>query len=466
MVKLLKRFFISVGRGVLLPFYLPKSISLKRFLKFIFPLIDSVRLVRLFFVHRRTLIKWTTLVFVAILFTLLIGTYFYVLKDLPNPELLEKKPYPLTTHIRDRNGQELFKFYKSENRTLVKLQDLPQSLKDATISIEDANFYNHSGFSIRGILRAFFSNLNCQLSTDHCQVSLQGGSTITQQLVKTALLSPERTFKRKIKELILAIWVEHIYSKDQILEMYLNRVSYGGSLYGVEEASQSYFGISAKDLSLAQSAFLAGLPASPTTYSPYGAHPELAKSRQAEVLSSMVRNNYLTWEDADSQSSQDIAILPPRNSIKAPHFVMYIRELLSQKYGTDVVDQGGLDVITSLDLDLQNAVQQAVTEETAKVAYLRVGNGAALVTNPQTGEILAMVGSRDYFDIAKDGNVNVTLSSRQPGSSIKPVNYALALTRGFTPASIIEDSPITYRTAGQPPYSPVTMTADIMVASH
>ncbi len=375
------------------------------------------------------------------------GVYIYILRGLPPPTTLTTKPVPLTTHIRDRNGVTLYKLYKNENRTMVSLSEMPLFLRQATIAIEDKEFYRHSGFSITGTLRAFWRN-----STGK---QVEGGSTITQQLVKTALLSPERTLQRKIRELVLSIAVELLYSKDQILEMYLNRVSYGGEAYGVEEASQSYFNKSVAQLSLSEAALLAGLPASPTTYSPYGARPELAKSRQKEVLRRMSEDSFITWEQAQKASEETLTFATLRINIKAPHFVMYVKELLALKYGSDVVEQGGLDVTTSLDLDLQEKVQNIVFTETAKVAYLRIGNGAALVTNPNTGEILAMVGSRDYFDVAKDGNVNVTRAPRQPGSSIKPVNYALALMHNFTPGTLIEDAPITYRTPGQPDYSPV-----------
>ncbi len=376
-----------------------------------------------------------------------IWTYYYIFADLPSVTSLTTQPVPLTTHIRDRNGVELYKIYKNQNRTLVNLNELPQYLIQATVSIEDKDFYSHVGFSIPGIMRAMWKNL-----TTHDQ---QGGSTITQQLVKTALLTPEKTLRRKVRELVLSIAVESKYSKDQILEMYLNRVSFGGEAYGIEEASQTYFGKSSTKLTLAEAALLAGLPASPTTYSPFGAHPELAKVRQQEVLQRMVEDKYLTWTEANAASKSEIKLAPQRIDIKAPHFVMYVKELLTKKYGPAAVEQGGLDVITSLDLSVQNMTQQVVAEEIAKVNYLHIGNGAALVTNPGTGEVLAMVGSKDYFDLLSDGNVNITTSLRQPGSSIKPINYALALSRGFTPSSILDDSPITYRISGQPSYSPV-----------
>lgn len=399
-------------------------------------------------VHRNWHFKrYLVLALLSLLFLGGVWIYVYVFEDLPSVQILTTEAVPLTTHIRDRNGTELYKIYKNQNRTLVHLVDLPQYLIQATVSIEDKDFYSHPGFSITGIVRAFWTNL-----INHDQ---QGGSTITQQLVKTALLSPEKTYRRKIRELVLAIEVESKYSKDQILEMYLNRVSYGGEAYGIEEASQTYFGKSATKLNLAEATLLAGLPASPTTYSPFGAHPESAKIRQKEVLQRMVDDSYLTWTEANTASLQEIKLAPQRIDIKAPHFVMYVRDLLAQKYGTAALEQGGLDVITSLDLATQEMAQKIVSEEVAKVSYLHIGNGAALVTNPGTGEILAMVGSKDYFDILGDGNVNVTISARQPGSSIKPINYAVALSRGFTPSSILDDSPITYRVAGQPDYSPV-----------
>lgn len=427
--------------------------SLKSFLKSVYPLLVIFSRFHLPRFHPPRLhfpklkLKFRFYVASTIFVAISASTYWFLLKDLPSPKSLTEKPIPLTTHIRDRHGVELYKIYASQNRTLVKLNDLPLNLRQAVISIEDAEFYKHSGFSLRGTLRASWRILT--------QNHVEGGSTITQQLVKTSLLSPERTLRRKLRELLLAVAVEISYSKDQILEMYLNRVSFGGATYGVEEAAQTYFGKAAHDLDLAESSLLAGLPASPTTYSPFGVHPELAKTRQKEVLRRMVSEGFITWDQAEAASTRELVFRSPATDIKAPHFVMYIKDLLAQKYGTQLIEQGGLDVITSLDLATQQLAQTAVTQEIAKVSYLHIGNGAALVMDPRTGEILAMVGSKDYFDNPGDGNVNVTLSLRQPGSSIKPINYALALTHGFTPASLIDDSPITYRTPGLPPYTPV-----------
>lgn len=372
--------------------------------------------------------------------------YTEIFKDLPNPEELEHRPLPVSTRILDRNGNVLYRIYEDENRTIVPLGEIPISLIQATIAIEDQDFYNHHGFSVRGIIRAFISNQQGK--------SVQGGSTLTQQLVKNRLLSPERTFQRKIKELILAILVENTYSKNQILEMYLNQAPYGGSTYGIEEASQKFFGKSATFLTLSESALLAGLPASPTTFSPYGSNPELAKTRQIEVLRRMAEEGFITWEDANAAAAEELVITPRGVEIEAPHFVMYVRSLLADRYGENLVANGGLIVTTTLDLATQKSAQQIVSSEVEKIEHLRVSNGAALVTQPKTGEILAMVGSVDYFDFEQDGQVNVTLRPRQPGSSIKPLTYALAFEAGKKPSDYIQDTAITYTAEGSPPYSP------------
>ena len=393
--------------------------------------------------------KYVILTFILVM--IVTGLYYFywmILKDLPQPDQLSHSDQIVTTRILSRDGRVLFKIYHNENRTLVKLDNLPQYLIDATIAIEDKNFYYHHGFDISGIVRAAMANTNSHTVS-------QGGSTITQQLVKNRLLSNDKTFKRKIRELVIAILVENKYSKNEILEMYLNQVAYGGSVYGIEEAAQQYFGKSAAELNLAESSLLAGLPQAPSLYSPFGATPELAKERQHDVLQRMVDDNYISQEEADQAYQQPLNFKTNQIDILAPHFVFYVKQLLAQQYGEQMVDQGGLEVTTSLDLDLQQAAQKIVTDEVNKLAPLKVSNGAALVTNPATGEILAMIGSKDYFDFAHDGQVNVTIRPRQPGSSIKPLTYSLALSMGKSPSTIIDDSPVTYQTAGSPPYSPV-----------
>ncbi|MBI3384602.1 penicillin-binding protein [Candidatus Gottesmanbacteria bacterium] len=379
--------------------------------------------------------------------------FSFWLNELPNPRLLSAREIPLSTKIYDRNGILLFQIYASQNRSFIKLDDLPKNLVNATVAIEDKNFFHHPGVDLRGILRAFLINLALGSKTNGRP--LQGGSTITQQLIKNALLSSELTWSRKIKEVVLAIWAETIYRKRDILEMYFNQVPYGGTAWGVEAAAETYFKKKVKDLDLAESALLAGLPAAPSYYSPFGAHPELARERQHEVLRRMTEDKYITSQEANETEKEELHYATQAIEIKAPHFVMYVKDLLVKKYGLRTVEQGGLNVTTSLDLNTQDMVQDEVAKEVENLKNLLVSNGSAVVTNPKTGEILAMVGSRDYFDLAHDGNVNVTLALRQPGSSIKPVMYSAALQHGFTPSSIIDDSAISFRIPGQPPYAPV-----------
>lgn len=402
-------------------------------------------------IHKPFLIRFR-FAFLLLLFILISATSSYyifwrvILKDLPSANDLTSRKSAVSTKIYDRNGILLYTIYKDINRTPISLSDIPAQVRLSTLAIEDAEFYSHPGFSIRGIIRALYKNIkNGQIT---------GGSTITQQLVKNTLLSPEKTLIRKIKEVVLAIRVEKSFSKDQILEMYLNEVGYGGTAYGVQEGARLYFGKDVQDLTLAEAAILAGIPKSPTQYSPFGSHPENAQIRQKEVLHLMQINGYISTQQEDEAKNQDIKYSQNKVDIKAPHFVMYVRDLLEKKYGVEMVTQGGLDVITSLDYDIQKLTEQAVSTEVEKLGKLNVTNGAAVVLNPQTGEILAMVGSKDYFDTNNDGNVNVATSLRQPGSSIKIVNYAYALEHGYTPASILDDTPVSFIIPNQTPYIP------------
>lgn len=378
---------------------------------------------------------------------LIFSFYWFILRDIPSPAHLDNYDVPLATKIYDRNGNLLFDIFADQNRSPVPLSDIPKVVRDATIAIEDKNFYKHAGINpVGGLIRALFASL--------LNRKLQGGSTITQQLVKSALLTPERTIQRKIKEFLLAPTVELLYSKDKILELYLNTVSYGGTAWGIETAAEKYFGKSIKDVTLAEAAILAGLPQAPTTYSPFGAHPELAKKRQKEVLRRMVEDGYITAKQAEDAANEAIEY-KQELGIQAPHFVMYVKEKLVEKYGENLVERGGLKVTTTLDLDLQNYAQATVAAEVAKLAKLRVGNGAVLVTKPATGEILAMVGSTDYF-ATPSGSFNVTTAQRQPGSSIKPITYAIGIeNRIVTPGSTFLDVPTCFDSApGQPKYCP------------
>jgi 1A family penicillin-binding protein len=405
----------------------------------------SVRLSR----QRRLPIKISFFVSLLLSFSFLFlsyKVYTEIFVGLPAATDLTTKKQNLTSKITDRNGNLLYSVYEDENRTLVPINDVSLYMRQATIAIEDKDFYTHIGFSPKGILRAFFTNIT--------QNSMQGGSTITQQLVKNRLLSDEKTLARKIKELLLSVLVERVYSKDQILEMYLNTVAYGGSTYGVEEAAQRYFSKDAQDLDLAEAALLAGLPQSPSVYSPFGSNPEKAYERQAEVLRRMVEDGYVTNLQAEEARAEKLQFNQDQTAILAPHFVMYVRKILASMYGEQLLAQGGLEIRTSLDLDLQNLAQQTVTDEVASLKKLNIHNGAALVTNPKTGEILAMVGSVNYFDFASDGQVNVTIRPRQPGSSIKPLTYAVAFEAGKKPSSLVEDAPVIYQIPGSKPYAP------------
>lgn len=396
------------------------------------------------------LIKIKFLFLGALIVTLIFGAYEInnFMKALPKPNYLNSRDIPATTKIYDRNGKFLYEIYADENRVPVKLTDVPLIVRQATIAIEDRDFYKHSGFSLRAIARALVNNF-------YYDDARQGGSTITQQLIRSALLTPDRTITRKLKEIFLSIWAEQIYSKDQILEMYLNQVPYGGTAWGIEAASQTYFGKSIKYVDLAEAALLAGLPAAPSIYSPFGAHPDLSQKRQEEVLDKMAENNFLTPDEAKLAKEEKLSYTTPYTAIAAPHFVMYVKELLEQRFGQRLVQEGGLRVTTTLDLDIQETAQKIVSQNLAALRSLNVNNGAVLITNPQNGEILAMVGSENYFDIERQGNFNVALSVRPPGSSIKIVTYTAALKAGFTAATLLDDSPVVYRIAGQTPYIPV-----------
>jgi penicillin-binding protein 1C len=370
--------------------------------------------------------------------------------DLPSPKKLTTQDIPVSTQIFDRHGTLLYEIYQDIHRTPLTLDQIPDQVKHATIAIEDQSFYTHFGFSVQGIARAVKNTL--------FKDKLQGGSTITQQLVKTSLLTPERTLKRKIREAVLTIGTEILYTKDEILEMYLNNIPYGGTAYGIEAASNRYFGKSAQDLSVAEAALLAGLPQAPSRYSPFS-NPDSAKARQQEVLRRMTEDGYLDQASATHAFETPLIYNTPSTDIKAPHFVFYVKQLLEEKYGLTTVEQGGLRVTTTLDLSLQEYAQASVSAEIADLEKYQVSNGAALITNPGTGEILAMVGSRNYFDTQNDGQVNVTLRLRQPGSSIKPINYVTALqTKRLTASSVILDYPTCFKVGVLAPYCPKNYT--------
>ena len=399
-----------------------------------------------------TSFKKKFLISAGLISILIVGsTWFYlkIIKDLPNVNLIYSPP-TLSTQILDRNEKVLYKFYQNENRTWIPIDKIPTDLIEATLAIEDKKFYEHHGLSIKGLITAVIYNFK-----KDDQDKPRGGSTITQQLVKNVFFSSEKKIIRKIKEAVLTLIVESKMTKNEILERYLNQVSYGGEAYGVEEASQKYFGKHVWELKTEESAYLAGLPAAPSSYSPYGNNPELGKARQKHVISEMISTGYLTEEKAAKLLEEKLTIKNNSKLIEAPHFVFYIKKLLEDQGYTNFEKQG-LVIKTSLDLELQNKAQKIVKDEVEKNRKLKISNGGALIIDVKSGDILAMVGSVDYYSKEIDGEVNVTTALRQPGSSIKPINYLLALENNFSLASKISDSQISYppTSPGQKAYTP------------
>lgn len=392
--------------------------------------------------------KWAFIGVVLLFIFFFVGLPLLSL-TLPSPDKIVRTQ-GFSTQIMDRNGEILYDVYANQNRTPENLTDIPLYLRQATISIEDKNFYNHGGFDPLGILRGFSKIF----TTGHAE----GGSTLTQQLVKNALLTSDRSLIRKLKEFVLAVEIEKKFSKDQILQMYLNEVPYGGTAWGVGAAAQTYFGKDVKDLDLVQSAILAGMPQSPSTYSPYSSTPKAYIARTTDVLRRMREDGYITkdQEKAADASLSNVSFQPSGAGFKAPHFVQYVQKILEDRYGQAAVEQGGLKVTTTLDLTLQEAAQGVVTDEISKVEDQHITNGAAIVINPETGEILSMVGSKNFSDPNYDGQVNVTTSLRQPGSSFKPFTYVTAFKKGYTPATMIIDVATTFPGgANNPDYKPV-----------
>ncbi len=374
-----------------------------------------------------------------------------IAKSLPDPQKSGSWQMTQSTKLYDRTGKILlYEVNAQGKRTVIPPDQIPDTIRQATISIEDSGFYNHSAIDIKGMFRALFINII------RGGIS-QGASTITQQLAKNAFLTPERTYSRKINEIILAFWIERYYTKDQILNLYLNQISYGAGANGIEAAAQTYFGKSAKDLTLLESATLAGMAQIPSYYSPWGPHKAEMLKRKDLVLENMYSDGYITKNQRDENLKISPHFLQQNiGSIKAPHFSMAVRDYLLNKYGEDVINKGGLKVITTLDYDLQQSAEKAVREGAARNAELYKGNNASLVAeDPKTGQILAMVGSADYFDDAHDGNFNVaTQGLRQPGSSIKPFAYMTAFQKGYTPDTILFDLSTEFDTSGTNSYRP------------
>ncbi len=369
---------------------------------------------------------------------LALGGFFYVallFKNLPNPALFDQRQVAQSTKIYDRMGEVLlYELYGEQKRTVIPFEEIPESVKKTTLIIEDNEFYNHPAFDWKSIIRATIINLTSARI-------VQGGSTITQQLAKNAFLSSEKTINRKIKELLLAFRLEKRYTKDQILNLYLNQIPYGANAYGIEAAAQTYFQKKAGGLNLAEAALLASLPKAPSYYSPWGEHEKELMERKDYIIDQMAVAGIISEEEAMKTKKIKIEFAPQAIGIEAPHFVITVQDYLNNHYGEDFVRSAGLKVITTLDWKLQQLAEKVVAEGAENNETLYKGKNAALVAqDAKTGQILALVGSRNYFDEEVDGNFNVaTQGLRQPGSAIKPIAYLTAFIKGYTPDSVVFD---------------------------
>lgn len=379
-------------------------------------------------------------------FLLGFGIFAYFSRDLPEPGEIQRNS-GFSTVFYDRDGEVLFEMFEDKNRIPVSIDDVPETLKQATIAVEDKNFYEHQGFSLWGYIRSVFRIVTTG--------RLAGGSTLTQQLVKNVLLTQERTVTRKIKELVLAVEIERRFTKDEILEMYFNESPYGGTFWGVQSASKGYFDKDVKDLNLIESAIIAGLPQRPSVYSPISGTPDAYKGRTKDVLRRMREDGYIT-KDEEKKALEDLENVKFEKSniaIQAPHFVFYVRDLIAEQFGEKILDEG-IKIKTTLSLDAQEAAQDIVEEEIEDIRSLNATNGAVVVLDTESSEVLAMVGSYDYDD-DEFGRFNATQGLRQPGSSVKPFNYATAFKQGYTPSSLIMDVETEFPNQGGESYSPV-----------
>ncbi len=415
-----------------------------------------------------SILRFLKLFFLGIFILLLIiivaglSIFVYYAKDLPRPEKFTEKTFVQSTKIFDRTGKVLlYELYGEEKREIIPLSEVPDHLKNALIAVEDANFYSHQGLDFRAIVRSLLTDIKLLKPAF-------GASTISQQLIRSTFLTPEKTIKRKIREVILTIELERRYSKDQILEWYVNQIPFGPNLYGVESASKSFFGKQTKDLSLNESAVLAALVQAPSYLSPFGGNRDDLIVRKNRVLNRMVQENYITSEEAENNKKEEVKFSDGIQSIKAPHFVFYIQDYLFEKYGKDFLENEGFKVYTTLDWDLQQYAEKVVLEGTKKNKAYNAYNTALVAIDPKTGEILSMVGSADWFgksypdgctsgkDCLFDPKVNVAAYNigRQPGSAFKPIVYATAFQKGYNDKTIVIDEETNFGTFGGKPYIP------------
>ncbi len=362
---------------------------------------------------------------------------------LPDISSFEARKIANSSKITDRTGEViLYDIHQSVRRTEIPLSEMGENIQHAIVAVEDAKFYEHKGVRFTSFARAMFVDiLKGSFS--------QGGSTITQQIVKNTLLTRDKTVTRKFKEWVLAIKLERHFTKDQILQIYLNDAPYGGTIYGVEEASMAFFGKHSKDLSITEAAYLAAIPKAPTYYSPFGKNRDQLDARKNLVLKRMFEEGYITQEEYSFTKNEAVAFNPAAtNSLKAPHFVFYILDYLQKKYGADVMESEGFTIKTTLDYDMQLRAEELLKKHADEnLKKYNATNSALVAIDPTTGQILSMVGSKDYFDKTIDGAFNVAVAPRQPGSSFKPFVYATAFAEGYTPETILFDVPTEFSTA-------------------
>lgn len=364
----------------------------------------------------------------------LLALWFANLK-IPSFDNFTERIVAKSTKIYDRSGEILlYDIHSNIKRQVVPLEQISTNIRNATIAIEDDRFYQHRGVVLSSIIRAFIANLGTGSAK-------QGGSTITQQLVKNSLLTKEKSWARKIKELIISLKLERVMSKDEILAHYLNEIPYGGSIYGVEEAAESFFGKPASEVNLAEAAYLAAIPKAPTYYSPYGSHRSELEKRKNVVINRMAELGLITEAEKLSALAQKVSFSPPNDyGIRAPHFVLWVRDYLEEKYGESALNSRGLRVTTTLDWQLQEKAEQIVKQFAEEnLEKFNARNAGLVAIDPKTGQVLVMVGSKDYFNVADEGNFNITLAHRQPGSAFKPFAYAEAFNKGYTPETMLFD---------------------------
>jgi 1A family penicillin-binding protein len=409
----------------------------------------GLKKVRVFQSKEKVWLKIIKLLFLIFAFIILClaAIFIYYAKDLPRPEVFEEREIVQPTKIYDRTGEVLlYTIYGEEKREIVKLDELPDFLTKAVLAAEDTNFYNHWGIDFKGIFRAILINLKIRRP-------VHGGSTITQQLIRSTFLTREKTIQRKIREVVLTLELERRYSKDKILEWYLNQIPFGPNIYGVEEASRSFFNKPAKEVDLPEAAVLASVIKAPSYYYPFGKHREELLQRKNYILERMLKEGFISAEEFEQAKDKEVEFIKPTESIKAPHFVLYVRDYLLNKYGEEFLKENGLKVYTTLDWNLQQKAEEIVKEGAERIKAYNAHNLSLVAVDPNTGEILVMVGSKDFFgepypegctpgvDCLFEPEVNIAVYGigQQPGSAFKPFVYATAFKKGYTPETIVVD---------------------------